>query len=72
MPQANTYNQYGFGYGGFGQTDAATPQSAVAGQTPAAGGAVAASQAAASTQPGQAQWGAADPNSFYNQNYWGG
>ncbi|KAH9937512.1 uncharacterized protein B0H18DRAFT_971011 [Fomitopsis serialis] len=56
MPQPNTYGQYGFGaYGGF-------PNQAGATGTPGA---------AASSMGSPAQWGGADPNSYYS-NYWGG
>ena len=67
MPQPNTYNQYGFGYGGFTQADG-TGSTNTSGQTGTQG-----TQQAqqAPGQVGQAQWGA-DPNAFYNQNYWGG
>jgi len=74
MPQANTYNQYGFGYGGFGQADstgnsAAMQPGSATGQTGAAG--TGQTQPSAAGQAGQAQWGA-DPSAFYGQNYWGG
>lgn len=86
MPQPNTYGQYGFGaYPGFpgqaagqpgapGATSPGMPQPAAGG---AALGLTGAPQQgvpdpnAAAGQAGQAQWGGADPNSYYS-NYWGG
>ncbi|CEL58230.1 Nucleolysin TIAR OS=Homo sapiens GN=TIAL1 PE=1 SV=1 [Rhizoctonia solani AG-1 IB] len=78
MPQPNAYAQYGFGgagYGGFanGQGSAGMPQ-----PNPAQAGAgmgmaqdSAAMGAQGNTAPGQ--WGASDPNAFYQQQaYWGG
>jgi len=57
MPQANTYNQYGFGYGGFGQADA-TGNTAAMTPTGAGAQAAATAQPAAAGQQGQtAQWG---------------
>ncbi|KAF7319957.1 hypothetical protein MKEN_00779600 [Mycena kentingensis (nom. inval.)] len=77
MPQATQYGQYGFGaYPGFNQ--AGTPGSP--GMPQPAGGAaglgLGAAAGPASADPsalaaGQAQWGAADPNSYYS-NYWSG
>jgi len=86
MPQPTSYGQYGFGaYPGFpgqaaGQPGA--PGGASPGMPqPAAGagglGLTGAPQQgvtdpnAAAGQAGQAQWGGADPNSYYS-NYWGG
>jgi len=72
MPQSNSYGQYGFGYQGFGQSDApgSPPAGVATAQTGAASGAgQAQGQSGAAGQAGQAQWGT-DP-SFY-QNYWGG
>jgi len=86
MPQPNQYGQYGFGaYGAFPNQGAAAPGAAGAGSpgmpqpVGAAGtglGISAGAQqpdpnAAAAGQVGQAQWGGADPSSYYS-NYWGG
>jgi nucleolysin TIA-1/TIAR len=83
MPQPNAYGQYGFpGYPGFpGQAAGAQgPGAASPGMpqaTPAAGLGLAGAQPGADPnapvvgQPGQAQWGGADPSSYYS-NYWGG
>jgi nucleolysin TIA-1/TIAR len=86
MPQPNAYGQYGFGganYGGFpnGQGTVAAggagmpqpnPLQAGAGMT--LGGQGAGDNAMQGNQaPGQ--WGASDPNAFYQQQqqqYWGG
>lgn len=85
MPQPATYGQYGFGgYTGF-PNPAGTPGAGGPGTpgigAPAAGtagslGLAGAQQPgadpnAAASQAGQAQWGGADPSSYY-QNYWGG
>jgi len=85
MPQAPSYGQYGFGaYPGF-PNQAGTPGApgspGMPQPTAAAGaglGLGAAGQAggdpnalAAAGQAGQAQWGGADPSSYYS-NYWGG
>ena len=71
MPQSNSYGQYGFGYQGFGQTEApGSPPTGSSAQAGSASGATQAQgQAGTTGQAGQAQWGT-DP-SFY-QNYWGG
>ncbi|KAJ6604392.1 hypothetical protein DFH09DRAFT_1242395 [Mycena vulgaris] len=86
MPQAASYGQYGFGaYPGFANQAGApgVPGSPGMPQPTSAGGAglglaAGAGQSgadpnalAAAGQAGQAQWGAADPNSYYS-NYWGG
>ena len=87
IPQPNSYGQYGFGaYGGFpnqgaSAQGAAGPGSPGMGQPAAGGGAglglatggqqPGADAAAIAGQPSQAQWGGADPNSYYS-NYWGG
>lgn len=87
MPQPTAYGQYGFGaYGSYPGQGAAAPGAAGPGspgmpQAVAAGAAglglnVGAQQPggdinAPGAQPGQPQWGAADPNSYYS-NYWGG
>lgn len=78
MPQPNSYGQYGFGaYGGFpNQAGAAGTPGAAA---PGMGSPVAAAAAmgmgggasAADPSANAAQWGGADPNSYYS-NYWGG
>jgi nucleolysin TIA-1/TIAR len=82
MPQPNSFGQYGFaGYGGF-PTQGGTPAASSGMPQPAGAGAVGtglgiaagqpgADAAAAAGQAGQAQWGGADPNSYYS-NYWGG
>lgn len=86
MPQPNTYGQYGFGaYGAFPNQGAAAPGAGGAGspgmQPTGAGGPglgigagaqqPGADPNAAVSQAGQAQWGGADPSSYYS-NYWGG
>jgi len=87
MPQPTNYGQYGFGaYGGFPNQGAGAPGTAGPGspgmpQAAGAGGAglgltsqqpgADPNAAAAAGQAGQAQWGGADPNSYYS-NYWGG
>jgi len=83
MPQPNTYGQYGFGaYGGFPNQAGATgtPGGAASSMgSPVAGaaamgmgaGAAAADPSVVAGGAGQAQWGGADPNSYYS-NYWGG
>ncbi|KAJ7900084.1 hypothetical protein B0H14DRAFT_2672199 [Mycena olivaceomarginata] len=75
MPQAASYGQYGFSaYPGFNQAGGA-PGSPGMPQPASAGGAGQAgadpNALAAAGQAGQAQWGGADPNSYYS-NYWGG
>jgi len=70
MPQSSSYSQYGFGYPGFGQTDASgNPQTGSGSQDASTGTGQTSAQQGAAGQAGQAQWGT-DP-SFY-QNYWGG
>lgn len=84
MPQPTSYGQYGFGgYPGFPNQPAGTPGapgpgSPGMGPPATATGAVGGAQqpgdpglAAAASQAGQAQWGGADPSSYYS-NYWGG
>jgi len=85
MPQPNQYGQYGFGaYGAFPSQGGAAPGAGGAGSPgmPQPGGAAgtglgisAGAQQpdpnAAAGQVGQAQWGGADPSSYYS-NYWGG
>lgn len=85
MPQPNAYAQYGFGgagYGGFpnGQGGVAgagasmpQPNPAQTGGGMALGGQGAGDNSMAG-QGNQApgQWGASDPNAFYQQQYWGG
>lgn len=85
MPQPTSYGQYGFsGYGGFPNqapgAGAPGPGSPGMPQPTAVGaglGLTAGAQQpgvdpnAAAGQAGQAQWGGADPNSYYS-NYWGG
>lgn len=85
MPQPNAYAQYGFGgagYGGFpngqgGVTGAGAgmpqPNPAQTGGGMALGGQGAGDNSMAG-QGNQApgQWGASDPNAFYQQQYWGG
>lgn len=80
MPQPTSYGQYGFGgYAGFGQA-AGTPGApgpGSPGMANATAGGVAGTQqpgadpSAAVGQAGQAQWGGADPSTYYS-NYWGG
>ena len=81
MPQPNTYGQYGFGaYGGFPSQAGATGSPAAAsglGSPVAGAAAMGMGAGAAGADPSvaagaaQAQWGGADPNSYYS-NYWGG
>ncbi|KAF4572718.1 Polyadenylate-binding protein [Pleurotus pulmonarius] len=87
MPQPAGYGYPGFGtYGSFPGQAAGTPGAAGAGSpgmpqpaaAPGAGLGLTAGQqpnadpsAVAGGQAGQAQWGGADPSSYYN-NYWGG
>lgn len=87
MPQPAGYAYPGFGtYGSFPGQTAGTPGAAGAGSpgmpqpaaAPGAGLGLTAGQqpnadpnAVAGGQAGQAQWGGADPSSYYN-NYWGG
>ncbi|KAJ6574845.1 hypothetical protein B0H19DRAFT_1126001 [Mycena capillaripes] len=86
MPQAPSYGQYGFGaYPGFANQAGTpgAPGSPGMPQPTSAGGAGLGLAApggqsggdpnalAAAGQAGQAQWGGADPNSYYS-NYWGG
>ncbi|EAU92921.2 polyadenylate-binding protein [Coprinopsis cinerea okayama7 len=84
MPQPNTYGQYGFpGFPGFpgqaaGAPGAAGPASpgmpqanTAAGLGLAAGAQPGAGDPNAAGQQGQAQWGGADPSTYYS-NYWGG
>ncbi|KAF8609383.1 polyadenylate-binding protein [Ceratobasidium sp. AG-I] len=83
MPQPNAYAQYGFGgagYGGFpnGQGNVAGGASMPQPNPAQAGGGMAIGQGAGdSSMAGQGnqapgQWGASDPNAFYQQQYWGG
>nr|GAT47906.1 predicted protein [Mycena chlorophos] len=77
MPQAASYGQYAFGAypgvpGSPGMPQGAGAAAAGLGLAAAAGQAAGDPNAlAAAGQAGQAQWGAADPNSYYS-NYWGG
>jgi len=80
MPQPTSYGQYGFGgYPGFpnqaGGTPGAPGSPGMGAPSGAAGAVVGAQQPgdpnAVPGQAGQAQWGGADPNSYYS-NYWGG
>ncbi|KAH9944541.1 uncharacterized protein BXZ73DRAFT_39162 [Epithele typhae] len=79
MPQPTQYGQYGFSaYGGYPSQPAAagTPGAAAPGMPspvapPAGMGMGAAGIADANAAAAQAQWGSADPSSYYS-NYWGG
>lgn len=78
MPQPASYGQYGFGgYAGFPNQAAGTPGAPGAGSPNmpnAAPGAVTGGQQPGgdpTAQASQAQWGGADPSSYYS-NYWGG